>query len=91
MKQPIVIRKKLGRHKAHGRAFENGPIEIDERLSGKQKFECLAHEFMHTYHWSIPESEVRSFSRKLTVFMFKNGARMVEPGNRLLSLKPLKK
>jgi hypothetical protein len=87
MKPPksiTIIRRKLGKHRAHGQAHDDGTIEIDERLTGLAKMQVLIHEWLHVFEWALPEKVVDQMSRKLALFLHKNGARLVEKGNTLL-------
>lgn len=87
MKAPksiTIIRRKLGKHRAHGQAHDDGTIEIDERLTGLAKLQILIHEWLHVFEWALPEEVVDKMSRKLALFLHKNGARLVEKGDRLL-------
>lgn len=88
MKPPksiTIVRRKLGKHRAHGLAHEHGLIEIDERLTGLAKLQILIHEWLHVFEWIIPEEVVHEMSSKLALFLHKNGVRLIEKGDTLAS------
>lgn len=87
MKPPksiTIIQRKLGKHRAHGQAHDDGTIEIDERLMGLAKLQILIHEWLHVFEWVIPEEVVHDMSSKLALFLHKNNVRLVEKGDTLL-------
>jgi hypothetical protein len=81
---PTLVVRKLGREQAWGRAFQNGVIEVDPRLTGLGKLEILIHEYMHVQDWAMPEAEVLKRSRTLAKFLHKHRVRIIEAGDKLL-------
>ena len=58
-KQPTHIReRKLGRYKAHGLCYEDGTVEIDERLQGEERLQVTVHELLHRHLPYLDEMEV---------------------------------
>lgn len=76
-KLPKVIFRKLGKEQAWGQ-FNEGKIEIDERLKGKKLLEISLHEFTHYQHPELSEEEVIIKSRELTEFLWKLHFRRVD-------------
>lgn len=74
-----VVRRKLGREKAHGQALlGEGVIEIDPRLTGKKQMEILIHEALHLLNPEWEEGKVVKQSRKLTQLLWKENYRRVD-------------
>ena len=77
-KQPKVVEKKLGRHKAAGLAYtEDNLIEIDPRQSSKEYLLTLIHEKIHLIYPEWSEEEVVKLEKKLGNFLWKQNYRKV--------------
>ena len=70
MKKVRVKEEKLGRHKVHGYAFENGLIKLDPRLKDFKLMKVEIHERLHTLKWDMPEKEVARISYQLARFLY---------------------
>lgn len=92
-KKPPVEYLKLGKHKAWGFAYEDGRIQLDERLLGLPRMQILIHEWLHVAGFWADELEpfVDEVSRELAKFLHHHGARMIEPGDKPLALSKTKK
>ena len=74
-----VVKRKLGREKAHGQAhLGDRVIEIDPRLQGRKLMEILIHESMHILNPSFSETEIIKQSKKITQVLWKENFRRVE-------------
>lgn len=83
-KLPPVIERKLGRHKADGLCWDDGTIEIDQRLKGKRRLETLIHEFLHFRHDHWTEEKVELEGEAMARFLWKYGIRTLDtqPANK---------
>jgi hypothetical protein len=75
MSKPVVVERKLGRHKADGLWWPDGTIEIDPRLSPRRRLEILIHEMMHHRHLHWTEEHVTKEAAVMAKFLWKNGVR----------------
>lgn len=73
-----VIDRKLGRERADGQAHAEGIIEIDPRLSAKQRHKTLIHELTHLYFPQWSERKVISFTHYLHRNLWADGFRRVQ-------------
>lgn len=76
-RQPKVIRRKLGKEQAWGR-YDNGVIEIDERVKGKKELILYLHEYFHHILPELSEDEVIIKSESTADFLWKNNFRRVD-------------
>lgn len=78
-KKVKVIERKLGRERAMGLSWigEN-TVEIDERLTGKDKFVTYIHEYWHQLFPDKTEEAVEEESQKMADFLWDNGFRKVD-------------
>ena len=75
-----IVHRKLGKHNAIGLAWEEGKIEIDERLRGEEALYVLVHEIMHIQNPTWGEAKVIGHSKHLSNILFKEGYRKVDLG-----------
>jgi hypothetical protein len=74
-----VNHRKLGREKALGLAhIDDGLIEIDSRLKGKEKLIIFIHEALHLVNPTHSESKIIKDSTKIGNMLWKQGYRLVE-------------
>ena len=75
----VVRFKKLGRNRAFGMCdWDNKEILIDERQTGRNKFETIIHEHLHRMRPDWSEKQVTSDARDLGEALWKMGYRKVE-------------
>jgi hypothetical protein len=72
---PVVVERKLGRHRADGLCWPDGTIEIDPRLKPRRRLETLIHEMMHHRHPHWTEEHVTKEAEEMAKFLWKNGVR----------------
>lgn len=73
-----IVHKKLGRHKAWGRAiFDERIVEIDERLKDLDYLDTLIHEIMHLQHDCIIEEKINRDATELAVILWNLGYRKI--------------
>lgn len=79
IKQPKLLRKKLGREQLWG-SFDNGTntIEMDSRLTGKKEMIILIHEYFHFLFPEMIEEDVIVKSEYLADFFWKHQFRKVD-------------
>lgn len=75
-RHPKVVVRRLGKHRAWG--LFDGEIHIDERLRGKRKMEILIHEYLHFLDYEKPEEKVDLEARKITDYLWRQGARFAD-------------
>jgi hypothetical protein len=74
-----VVRRKLGKEKAHGIAYLNdNVIVIDPRITGRKQLEILIHEALHLLNPEFSEPKVVKQSKKLTNLLWKEHFRKVD-------------
>lgn len=71
-----VVHKKLGRHRAWGRAiFDTRTIEIDERLKDLDHLDTVIHEIMHLQNDCIIEEKINTDATELAKILWQLGYR----------------
>lgn len=71
-----VIRRKLGKEKADGLAWESRrTIEIDPRLKPKRELEILIHESLHILFPGATEAEIQRAGLSVCNVLWKEGFR----------------
>ncbi len=71
-----VVHRKLGRHKAWGRAiFDKRTIEIDERIKGIDHLDTVIHEILHLQNDYIVEDKILQNATELATILWNLGYR----------------
>jgi hypothetical protein len=76
-KNPQIIERKLGRHKSLGLCYEDGSVEIDERLKGEERLEVYVHELIHRHQPYLDEDEVDRLGKAIGADLWASGWRQV--------------
>jgi hypothetical protein len=77
-KHPRVKSRKLGREKAAGLYHSDGLIEIDERLTGKERLDTLIHEYWHHLDAEADEETINKKAALMADFLWKNRVRIID-------------
>jgi hypothetical protein len=77
-KQPKVIRRKLGKHKAFAQYISEGIIEIDSSFKGKKELILYLHEYFHFLFPEMSEEKVIENSEMTADFLWKQHYRKVD-------------
>lgn len=76
-----VTHKKLGRHRAWGRAiFEDREVEIDSRLKDLDHLDTVIHEVMHLQNDCIVEKKINEDATELAKVLWDLGYRRTNNG-----------
>lgn len=71
-----VVHRKLGRHRAYGRAlFEERIIEIDSRMEGIDHLDTVIHEVMHLQNNCSFENKISQDATELSIILWDLGYR----------------
>jgi hypothetical protein len=71
-----IIRRKLGRERAHGQADEY--VEIDPRLKGAKELEIIIHECAHIEFPDQDEDKIERLGIRLAKTLWREGYRKVD-------------
>lgn len=77
-KEPRVQERKLGQHGARGLCWNDGLIEVDERLVGRERLEILLHEYLHHLDPEMCERRVSSWARRMARFLWRQRVRIID-------------
>lgn len=77
-RKPVIRERKLGKHRADGLCWNDGVIEIDERLKGKHRLRVLIHELMHHQRPAATEEEVDTQSEQMADILWKHRVRIID-------------
>jgi len=77
-KQPKVIRRKLGKHKAYAQLNTDNSIEIDTKFKGKKELILYLHEYFHFLFPEFTEDQVIKHSEMTADFLWKQHYRKVD-------------
>ena len=78
-KQPKVIRRKLGKHKAYAQFLEDPKIiEIDPKFKGKRELILYLHEYFHFMFPEFTEDQFIKHSEMTADFLWKQNYRKVD-------------
>lgn len=78
----VLTERKLGREQAHGQVWdpdsENPLIEIDPKLTGKDRLTILCHEAIHVGLPTMSEAEVVRVSKIVAAVLWADNYRRVD-------------
>lgn len=76
--KPKIVARKLGRHGARGLCWNDGVIELDERLKGKERLEVLLHEIDHHLHPDKTEVDVEEEAKRVADILWEQRVRIID-------------